>query len=87
MTDRTLEQMGIEKRVCCLNKVKAKLFGTGWMPTLSQIVQMLRMDLIGMIPYDDNFQVASNLGLPIVCKEGTYIYNNFSEMMKRLKAL
>ncbi|MBR2002400.1 MAG: AAA family ATPase, partial [Firmicutes bacterium] len=49
MTDRILEKMGVEKRVCCLNKVKAKLFGTGWMPTLSQIVQMIRMDLIGMI--------------------------------------
>ncbi|MBR4074042.1 MAG: septum site-determining protein MinD [Firmicutes bacterium] len=87
MTDRILEKMGVEKRVCCLNKVKAKLFGTGWMPTLSQIVQMIRMDLIGMIPYDDNFQVASNLGMPIVCKEDTYIYKNFDEIMKRIKEL
>ena len=57
------------------------------MPSLSQIVQMVRMDLIGMIPYDDNFQVASNLGMPIVCKEDTYIYKNFSEIMKRVKEL
>lgn len=87
MTDRTLEKLGVEKRVCCLNQVKAKLFGTGLTPTLSQVIQMIRMDLIGMIPYDDNFQVASNLGVPIVCKEGTYIYNNFNEIMKRLKEL
>ncbi len=85
MTDRVLEKLGIEKRICCLNKVKAKLFGTGFMPTISQIVQMLRMDLIGMIPYDDNFQVASNLGLPIVCKEGTYIRKNFEEIVRRLE--
>lgn len=87
MTDRILEKIGVAKRVCCLNKVKAKLFGTKWMPSLGQAAQMLRMDLIGIIPYDDNFEIASNIGVPVVCKEGTYIYHNFNQIMKRLKEL
>ena len=56
----------------------------GAVPTLSDITRGLRVKIAGIIQYDDNIFVATNNGIPIVLKLGTYIERNLSKIAKRI---
>lgn len=84
MLDRVLIRMGISDRAYVINKVKANLIRTGLVPSLTEIGEMLRPRIAGMIQYDDNIHIAANNGFPIVLKDGTYIEKNFSRIVDRL---
>ena len=45
---------------------------------------MLRPPLAGVIQYDENIQISTNLGVPIVLKDGTYIQENFERIAGRI---
>ena len=45
---------------------------------------MLRPPLAGIIQSDENIQISTNLGIPIVLKEGTYIQENFERITDRI---
>ena len=45
---------------------------------------MLRPPLAGIIQYDENIQISTNLGVPIVLKPGTYIEENFQRITGRI---
>ena len=40
----------------------------------------------GIIQQDRNIQISTNLGMPIVLKEGTYISDNFERIVDRITA-
>jgi len=82
--DRALLNLGIKDRMYVLNKVKGELMASGFMPGLEEIEQTMRPELAGIIQYDDNIHIAANKGLPIVFKTGTYIYENFCNIVDRI---
>lgn len=82
--DRQLDDMNIEDRCCVINKVKAELMATGAVPNIGTITRNLRMKLVGIIQYDDNVFIATNRGVPIVLKPGTYIEKNFNKIVDRI---
>jgi len=84
MADRKLLDMGITDRSYIVNKIKAELINTGFVPSLAQIAEILRSKLCGYIQYDENIHIAANIGLPVVCKKGTYIERNFSNIVDRI---
>lgn len=45
---------------------------------------MLNPPLAGVIQSDDNIQISTNLGVPIVLKDGTYIQRNFVKITERI---
>lgn len=87
MVDRVLGEMGIEKRCCVINKVKAELFGRGLLPSIAEIAETLRMPISGVIQDDENIHIASNNGMPIVFKQGTYVEQNFCQIINRILKL
>lgn len=87
MVDRVLGEIGIGKRSCVINKVKAELFGKGLLPSISEIAENLRMPISGVIQYDENIHIASNNGMPIVFKQGTYVEQNFCQIINRILML
>lgn len=84
IVDRRLYELGIRRRYCVVNKVKADLMAIGAIPSLKDITDSLKMKMAGFIQYDDNMLIANNSGVPIVLKLGTYIEKNFTKIVKRI---
>ena len=82
--DRELTELGIEERFVVLNKVVAEMMTSGYAPRLREITSMLRPPLAGVIQFDENIQISTNLGVPIVLKDGTYIKEIFERIAARI---
>lgn len=82
--DRQLVGMGIDKRHLVINNVEAELMASGYSPKLREITAMLKPRLAGVIQSDANIRISTNLGIPIVLKEGTYIEENFNNICNRI---
>ena len=82
--DRILEELGKKKRAYIINKLNADLLKTGLVPTLSDVANMLRIELLGIIQDDENIHVAAAKGIPIVLKRDSYISRNFEQISERL---
>lgn len=84
VVDRELEKMGIKDKCCVVNKVDPELMALGVVPSLADISHSLRLRIAGLIQFDSNIYIATNSGVPIVLKVGTYIEKNFSKIVKRI---
>lgn len=82
--NRELLRLGVNRRYAVLNKVIAEMMTAGYAPKLNEIISMLNTELIGVIQFDENIQISTNLGVPIVLKDGTYIADNFMRIAKRI---
>lgn len=85
--DRELMKLGIQDRYIVLNKIVADLINMGYAPSLMEVTELLRPTLIGAIQFDENIQISTNLGIPIVLKENTYIKSNFDKIASRVEEL
>ena len=82
--DRVIAEHGLTNRKVIVNKLKADLICSGAMPSITEVSKMLRAEILGCIQEDDNIQIATNNGTPIVLKVGTYIHENFLKIASRL---
>ncbi len=82
--DRALMKLGITRRAYVVNKLKAEIMGLGIVPDLNQIDQAMKPYMAGVIQYDDNIHIAANSGVPVVMKKGTYIEENFGNIVNRI---
>jgi len=53
-------------------------------PNISEINDILKPPMAGIIQYDDNIHIAANNGIPVVLKKGTYIEENFNNIVDRI---
>jgi septum site-determining protein MinD len=83
--DKILLENGLTNRKVVINKLKGDLINNGAMPSITEVSKMLRADIIGYIQEDDNIQIATNNGTPIVLKTGTYIHDNFMKIAERIE--
>lgn len=86
-TNRYLMEKGIRNTCFVINKVKVELMQSGLLPKLSSILDMFPNSVAGFIQYDDNIHISTNKGVPIVAKRGTYIEQNFKEIVNRILGL
>lgn len=84
VVDRELEKLGVMDRYAVINKVNAELMAVGAVPNIATVSQGLRVEIAGIIQYDNNVFIATNRGLPIVLKPGTYIEKNFRKIVGRI---
>lgn len=84
--NRYLKKNGIEDTCYIVNKVRVELMKEHLVPDLEEISEILNSRLIGLIQFDDNIYISTNRGVPIVSREGTYIEENFRNILKRLIA-
>ena len=82
--DRQLISLGITKRHLIVNNVDAEMMASGYAPKLREITAMLKPELAGVIQSDVNIRISTNLGIPIVLKEDTYIVENFCNIRERI---
>ena len=82
--DRELVELGLETRHLVVNNVDMELVEAGYAPNLNEITGMLQPELAGVIHTDQNIRISTNLGVPIVLKDGTYIERNFRSIAGRI---
>lgn len=83
-TERYLREQGMQNIYIVVNKVKVELMQAGLVPALSDILEMFKSPVAGLIQYDENIHISTNKGIPIVCKNGTYIERNFMDIAARI---
>lgn len=82
--DGQLLSLGIKDRYLVVNNVDFELMERGFVPKLSEIRNMLKPEVIGVIQSDQNIRISTNLGVPIVIKDGTYIEEMFKSIAERI---
>jgi len=84
VTERYLREKGKDDICFIVNKVKVDLMRAGLVPGIQEIINMFKGPVAGIIQDDDNIHISTNKGIPIVCKQGTYIERNFMEIANRI---
>lgn len=82
--DMKLREMGIVNRCVIVNKVSSEYVATGFFPSLSEISDSLRARMVGVVQEDMNIHIAMNKGVPVVCKNDTYIRTNFEKITEKI---
>ena len=84
MVRLVLKEMGIEKVGFIVNKLNMEMIRKGFAPDVSEIVRGFQRELLGVIQYDENISISTNLGVPVVFMRETYIADNFRKISRRI---
>ena len=82
-----LKEYGIGFVHYILNKVNTRLMKAGLAPSLKEFPRTITDKIIGLVQEDENIHISTNMGVPIVFMEDTYIANNFDPLAKRIETL
>ena len=80
-----LKSKGVENIYYVINKINVKLINAGFAPSMEEITKGIRNRVIGLIKEDENIHISTNLGLPVVFKDRTYIAENFYKIATRIE--
>ena len=84
MVRLVLKEMGIEKVGFIVNKLNMEMIRKGFAPDVSEIVRGFQRELLGVIQSDENISISTNLGVPVVFMQETYIADNFRKISRRI---
>lgn len=79
-----LRSKGMQNIYYIINKINIKLINAGFAPSMEDVTRGIRNRVIGLIREDENIHISTNLGLPVVFKDNTYIAENFRKIAKRI---
>lgn len=79
-----LESKGIMNRSVVINKIIPELHQSGLVPEPEEIAEILRLPIAGLIAYDQNIHISTNMGVPIAAVQGSYIARNLNEIGIRI---
>lgn len=86
MVRMVLQAQGLSRIAFVVNKLNMDLIRKGFAPGIAEIAKGFRRDFIGTIQYDENINISTNLGVPIVVMQETYIAENFHKIAQRVRA-
>lgn len=85
MVRMVLQEEGLDKIAFVVNKLNMDMVKEGYAPGIAELVKGFQKDFIGAIQYDENINISTNLGVPIVSMQGTYISDNFKKISQRVR--
>ena len=85
MVRMVLKEMGVPKIGFLINKLNMDMIRKGFAPEVSDLTRGFHRDLLGVVQMDENIQVSTNLGVPIVFMQDTYIADNFRNISSRIR--
>ncbi len=86
MVQIVLHDQGVEKIGFVVNKLNMDMIRKGFAPEISEVVKGVQRNLLGAIQLDENINISTNLGVPIVFMQETYIADNFHRISERVRA-
>ena len=81
---KMLDNFSEKRKMLIINKVKMDLIHKGVLPNIEYVVDAIKLELVGILPDDENIYVAANNGTPVVLKKGSYLANNFNKISERI---
>lgn len=70
-----------------INKLNLKLVRAGLAPSVEEVTRGMRGQVVGLIPYDENIHISTNLGVPIAFMPESPIAQNFVRIAERIREL
>ena len=80
-----LEASGFEKPELIINRLKPRMVARGDMMDIPDIIDILAIDLLGVVPDDDYIVVSTNRGEPAVMIESSKAGQAFKNIARRLR--
>ena len=82
-----LERLGVKDVRFVINKVDPELVNSGLELGAKDYPEIVKKNAIGIIRDDKNIRISTNVGMPIVYKEDTYIFENFKNIAVRIETM
>ena len=82
-----MKEYGIQRVHYILNKVNVRLMKAGLAPSLAEFPRSITDNMIGLVQQDENIHISTNMGVPIVLIQDSYISKNFDNIAKRIEEL
>ncbi|MDR5586146.1 MULTISPECIES: septum site-determining protein MinD [Clostridium] len=79
-----LDAKGLEDHKLIINRLNYEMTKNGDMLDISDIIETLSVELLGVVPDDKNITVSTNKGEPIVLEEQSYSGQAFRNIAKRI---
>ncbi|GAA0077295.1 septum site-determining protein MinD [Clostridium sp. CTA-5] len=79
-----LDAKGLEDHKLIINRLNYQMTKNGDMLDISDIIETLSVELLGVVPDDKNITVSTNKGEPIVLEEGSFSGKAFKNIAKRI---
>jgi septum site-determining protein MinD len=80
-----LESSGFDKPELIINRLNPRMVARGDMMDIPDIIDILAIDLLGVVPEDDYIVVSTNRGEPAVMVEGSKAGQAFKNIARRLR--
>jgi septum site-determining protein MinD len=80
-----LQNMGIGKMSLIINRLSPRMVAVGDMMSQQDVIDILAIDLIGVVPEDSAIVVSTNRGLPLTHNQGTEAGEAFKRIAQRLE--
>ena len=74
----------ITNSMLLLNRIKAKMTKSNDMLSLDDVTEILAIDVIGIVPDDEDIVVSTNKGEPCVADEKSFAGQGFRDIVRRL---
>ena len=81
---QVLKEKGMQNIYYVVNKINIKLMNEGFAPSIEEVMRGIRSRVIGLIREDENIHISTNLGMPVVFRDNTYIAENFRKIAMRI---
>lgn len=79
-----LEEMNLPRPKLIINRIKPAMVERGEMMNVKDILDILGIDLLGVVPEDENIVITTNRGDLVILKEGSEAGKAYSNIAKRL---
>ena len=79
-----LDAKGLEDHAVIINRLNYEMTKNGDMLDISDIIETLSVELLGVVPDDKNITISTNKGEPIVLEEGAFAGQAFKNIAKRI---
>ena len=79
-----LDAKGLEDHSVIINKLNYEMTKNGDMLDVSDIIETLSIELLGVVPDDKNITISTNRGEPIVLEEGAFAGQAFKNIARRI---
>lgn len=80
-----LESKDVRENFLVINRLRPKMVAQGDMLSVSDVVEILGIQYIGIVPEDENVLISTNRGEPLVISEGSKAGQAFLDVAKRIK--
>jgi len=79
-----LDSKGLEDHAVIINRLNYQMTKNGDMLDVTDIIETLSVELLGVVPDDKNVTISTNKGEPIVLEEGAYAGQAFKNIARRI---